>query len=484
MDASSRPDDAGRAWLGLLLAPTLAALLLLVPADPGFTPLMRMTAALAAVMACLWLSEAVPLAATALLPLLALPAMGLAKAEAVAAAYAGDLAFLFVGGFVLANGLEAWGLHHRLADGVLAVAGRSPRAIVGALMAATAFVSLWISNTAAALLMMPVALAVGRAAGPEAARFRGALALGVALAASIGGMGTPIGSTPNLLVVNTARRLYGLEVDFGRWMAFGVPLVALFTLVAWAIVVGGKRPLGPARIEPPPRERAPLARGEVQVAAVFACTVLAWVFREPKALGPLHVGLTPLLPWLTDGGIAVAGALALFLLPCGLRPLRFPLDWARGGKLPWDVVLLLGGGLALADGLRASGLDGWLVGRFAGLTALPLWAIVLLLGAAVVALSEVASNTATAALCMPIAGALAERLDAPPLMIMLPVALAASLGYMMPAATPPNALAIGTGEVSPRRLAMVGFWLNLVGLGLVMAACFGVAFPLLGLAKR
>lgn len=446
---------------------------------PGMTGEMRAVAALAAVMAALWVSEAVPLAATALLPLVALPALGIAAPAEVAAAYASDLAFLFIGGFVLANGLEAWGLHHRLASAVLALAGRSQRAVAAGLMAATAFVSLWISNTAAALLMTPVALAVGGRAGPEGGRFRTALVLGVALAASIGGMGTPIGSTPNLLLASTARRLYGLELDFGRWMAMGVPLVALFTAAAWALLCWR---LGRARLATAPEPApAPWRFGEVYVAGAFGLTILAWIFREPKAILGARVGLAPLAPWLSDGLIAIGGALALFLVPVSLRPLRFALDWERGGKLPWDIVLLLGGGLALAEGLRQSGLDAFLVQGLAGLDAWPRWALLLLACAAVVALSEVASNTATAALALPMAGALAERLGASPLAFMLPLTLAASLGYMLPAATPPNAIAIATGHVSPAALARAGFWLNLVGLALVLGACYALGFPVFGL---
>ena len=481
---SETPTDR-RKWAGLLLVPPAAGWLLLGPMPAGMSGDMRAAAALTAVMALLWISEAVPLAATALLPLVALPLAGIATPAQAAGAFANDLVFLFLGGFVLANGIERWGVHRRLALAVQAGVGGSHAALVGGMMAATAFVSLWISNTAAALLMMPVALAVAGRAGPEAAGLRAAMALGVAFAASIGGMGTPIGSTPNLLLVNTLAQVHGVQVGFGWWMLWGIPLVVAFTAIAWGLLVYVLHPMRgaclPGSAEETAAERAvlgPWRFPEVLVTGVFGLAVAGWVLREPRAYGGVTFGLAHWVPGLTDGMIAIAAALALFLVPVSFRPLAFALDWERGGRIPWDVILLFGGGLSLAEGIKRTGFDAYLVQALGGLGGLPAWAVVLAMMAVCVALSEVASNTAAAALLLPLAGALAVAMGLAPLDLMLPATLAASLGLMLPAATPPNALAIGTGHVSPTQLAKAGGILNLVGMALIMAACYGLAFPL------
>lgn len=464
---------------GLLAVPPVAAWLLFAPMPAAMTLEMRAVAALAAVMAILWVSEAIPLAATALLPLVVLPVAGVATAAQAAGAFANDLVFLFLGGFVLANGVERSGIHRRLALAVRRLVGASQAALVGGMMAATAFVSLWISNTAAALLMMPVALAVAGPGGPAAAPFRTAMAIGVALAASIGGMGTPIGSTPNLLFVTTMAEVHHVRTSFAWWLAWGLPLVVVLTTAAWAMLVGVFHPLrgarAPGSAEELAAEQATLGAwsGEERlVALTFGAAIVAWIAREPV--------LSAWLPGLTDGTIAIAAALVLFALPLAWRPLRFTLDWESGGKLPWDVILLLGGGLSLAEGIARTGLDRVLVGGMGGAADLPAWALALGLMAAGLILSEVASNTAAAALLLPIAAALAAARGLDPLTLMLPVTLAASLGYMLPAATPPNALALGTGHVRPADLARVGAVMDLIGLVAILAACYALAFPLLG----
>ena len=474
-----------RRWAGLLLVPPVVLWLLFGPLPAAMTGDMRAVAALTATMALLWVSEAVPLAATALLPLVALPLAGIATPAEAASAFSNDLVFLFLGGFVLANGIERWGVHRRLALGVQGVVGSSQAALVGGMMAATAFVSLWISNTAAALLMMPVALSVARRAGPAAAAFCTAMALGVSLAASIGGLGTPIGSTPNLLLVNTLAQLYGVQVSFGWWMAWGLPLVVSATLAAWWLLTGVLYPIRGARLpgtaEEEAAERAALGAWrfpELLVTGTFGVAIAAWVLREPRAYGGHTFGLATWVPGLTDGMIAIAAALVLFLVPVALRPLRFALDWETGGRIPWDVILLFGGGLSLAEGIKKTGFDAVLVQALGGLGGWPAIAVMAAVMLVCLAMSEVASNTAAAALLMPIAGALAIGLGHDPLFLMLPATLAASLGFMLPAATPPNALAIGTGHVSPGQMAQAGLIMNLVCVALAMIACYALAFPL------
>ena len=471
---SDEPNPDLRRHVGLLAVPPVVAWLLLGPLPGALTGEMRAVAALAAAMAILWVSEALPLAATALLPLVVLPAAGVATASQAAGAFANDLVFLFLGGFVLANGVERAGVHRRLALAVRRLVGTSQPALVGGMMAATAFVSLWISNTAAALLMMPVALAVAGPGGPAAAPFRAAMAIGVALAASIGGMGTPIGSTPNLLLVSTMAEVHHVRLGFGWWLAWGLPLVGVLTAAAWALLVGVFHPLRGERVTEPEPAAAPgpWSPDERLVVLAFGGAIAAWIAREPL--------LGAWLPGLTDGMIAIAAALVLFAVPLAWRPLRFALDWETGGKLPWDVILLLGGGLSLAEGIARTGLDRVLVQGLGGAADLPAWALALGLMVAGLLLSEVASNTAAAALLLPIAGALAAARGLDPLALMLPVTMAASLGFVLPAATPPNALALGTGHVRPGELARVGAAMDLLGLAAILAACYGLAFPLLG----
>jgi sodium-dependent dicarboxylate transporter 2/3/5 len=483
-----------RQLVGLILAPLAFAWFALGWAPPGTTPPMRWAMALTAAMAVLWICETIPLAATALLPLVVLPLTGVATAAQAGAPYAADLVFVFIGGFVLANGVQHSGLHYRVALRIVRFTGTRRGAVVAALMALTAFVSLWISNTAAAVLMMPVGLAVWRALCPRGDEpdFAGATVLGIAAAASIGGMGTPFGSTPNLIFTAMAPELYGVRVTFAAWATLGVPLVVAFTAVAWwlltrfiyplhqnarrdarddderAAVVAAQRRLGRVRLV------------EVCSGVVFCATALGWVSRGPWLIGGEPYGLSVWFPRLTDGTIAVAGAVAMFLVPVSLRPWRFALDWDAGGRMPWNVILLIGGGLSLAEGIQRSGFDRMMIDATAHLAGLPSWVALVALCALTVVLSEIASNTATAALLLPIAGAMAAGLGQHPLYLMLPIALAASLGLMLPAATPPNALAIASGHVSVTKMAFAGLLLNLIGLALIVGGCYVLGFRAFG----
>lgn len=477
-----------RHWLGLALAPPVYAWFQWGWAPAGATADMRSVAALTGVMAVLWIFESVPLAATALLPLVLLPLWGVATPAQAASSYANDLIFLFIGGFILANGIEHWGLHRRLARRILALVGSRQRRLVGAIMAVTAFISLWISNTAAALLMMPVALGLLRvSAGPADARFGASLVLGVSAAATIGGMGTPIGSTPNILFVSNVRQLYAVGVTFPQWMAVGIPLVILFTGFAWWLFVFMLFPVGTTSVEggtdevvSGPGESERWRSGEVWVAVVFVAAAIGWIFREPISIGGVSFGLSRLWPGISDGTIAIAAALALFCVPVSLRPGRFAVSWEVGGRIPWGIILLFGGGLALADAIKRSGLDALMVHHLAAPGRMPGWAALALICAGAVLLSEIASNTATAALLLPLVGPLATGLGEHALFLMLPVALATSLGLMLPVATPPNALALGTGHVTVRQMMLAGLILNVVGLILIIALSYLLGFPMLG----
>jgi sodium-dependent dicarboxylate transporter 2/3/5 len=431
-------------------------------------------------MAVWWLTAVVPLAATALLPAAVLPLAGVAPFDDVARRYADPIVFLFLGGFFLAAASERWGLHRRLAFGVITLVGAESGRVVLAVMVATAFLSMWISNTATAALMLPLTVAMvdlaRREAPAQAVSFAPALVLGMAYAASIGGIATLIGTPPTAIFAGAARTVSGRPVGFAEWLAIGLPVAILLLAACWLLLVRGVfRVRGPlsglgALIA---QERARLggwSPGERLTFAVLVTTALAWVLREPKVIGGVRVpGLGDAVPGLSDAGIAVLAALALFVLPASRTAREFVLDWESAARIPWDVLLLFGGGLALAGAFEDSGLTAWLAGH---LGALRDWPPVVAIGVVTlffVLLSELTSNTATAAMAMPVVAALAPALHLHPIPLMAAAALGSAMGFMLPVGTPPNALAFGSGAVSAAEMRRAGFWLDLLGVVVVTA---------------
>ena len=474
--------DLLRRWGGFVAGPLAAALVLVlgpVMSDPA-----QRVAALATWMAVWWLTAAVPLAATALLPLLLLPLAGVGKIDQVAATYADPIIFLFLGGFFMAAASERWGLHRRLALAVISAVGTEAPRVILAVMLATGFVSMWISNSATAAMMLPITVALmelARREAPErAATFGTALVLGMAYSASIGGVATLIGTPPTAIFAAAAANLAGRPVGFAEWMAVGLPIAALMLAACWFLLVRVLFPLRGALggVEQlVTRERASLGEwsaGPIVTVAVLALAATAWVFREPKRLGVLTIpGLADLIPAISDAGIAVGAALVLFIAPVSFTQRRFALDWEAAVRIPWDVLVLFGGGLALAAAFDKSGLSAWLAGRLAGLHGA---APVLIVGAVTlffVLLTELTSNTATAAMAMPLVAALAPVLGADPVRLMAAAALGSSLGFMLPVGTPPNALVYGTGAVTVGQMAKAGVWLDLIGV-LVITAVISV----------
>jgi sodium-dependent dicarboxylate transporter 2/3/5 len=491
-----RADIAG---LGLLLGPALAlAVWLLLPvAEPAvqsatggtelsaaLTPAGRATAAVAAWMAVWWLTEAVPLAATALLPVVLFPLLGIANMGAATAPYANPLIFLFLGGFLLGLAVQRFGLHRRIALWTLLRVGTSPRALVGGFMLASALLSMWISNTATAIVMLPIGVSVLRllaeqgGAGDGGAvpmrAFGTALVLGIAYACSIGGIGTLVGTPPNLVLAAFVREHYAMDLGMVRWLGIGLPLVVVLLPLTWLYLTRVAFPLPRASF---PCGRAVLADeiarlgsmspGERVTAAVFALTAAGWLLR------PQLAGWTG-IEGLTDAGIAMLGALLLFVLPAGPRPaLGKPrpraLDWETARAVPWEILILFGGGLSLASAIAANGVDGYLAGGFQGLAGLPDWVLVLAVAAVVVLLTEITSNTAVTTTLMPVLAATAAATGAPPGMLLTAAALAASCAFMLPVATPPNAIVFASGQVSIAQMARAGLALNLLAVLVVTA---------------
>ena len=485
---TGRPSARGsrRATLLLLAGPLAYLLLLLVAPDTLSSPA-RQTLAVGGWMAVWWLGEVVPLAATSLLPLALFPLLGVASAREAAAPYANELVFLFLAGFLLAAALERWQAHARIAYAIVARIGLSGRRVVLGVMVATAVISMWISNTATAAMMFPIALAVGALFGDDrgARETRTALMLGVAFAASIGGMATLLGTPPNLIFAGAAREIAGRTVSFVDFLLVGLPVAAVLLPTAWALlvfVVFRARPVlaadAAAVLDARRRALGRMPGGERLTLLVFGLTALAWVMREPKALGAVTIpGLTDLAPGLTDASVGIAGAVLLFVLRGTTRDgARRPLlRWDEAKLISWEALLLFGGGLSLAAAMESTGLAEWLGGRMTGLAGLPTPVVYLGLAALVLVLSEIGSNTAVASMAMPVAAALAPAVGLPPTHLMLVAALAASAGFALPIATPPNTIVFASGQVTVRDMARAGVLLDLVSIGLVALAVWLLA---------
>ena len=433
-------------------------------------------------MAIWWIGEPVPLGATSLLPLVLFPLLGVASAREAATPYANELVFLFLAGFLIAAALERWNAHSRLAYAIVLGVGGGGRRVVFGVMLATGFISMWISNTATAAMMYPIALAVGAlfGSGRAADEGRTALMLGVAYSASIGGIGTLIGTPPNLIFAGVAKELTGTDVGFARYMLIGVPIVVVLLPLCWLLLVvvlfRRKVDLGAEARRTLVERRSrlgPLHGGEARTIAVFLLTVAGWLLRERKEMGAFTVpGLADIAPGLSDASVGLAGALLLFVVPDGSpRPSGRPLlTWREAKEIPWEVLLLFGGGLSLAAAIESSGLARWLGSHMGGLSGQPPVVVYAGLAALVLLLSELASNTAVAAMAMPIAASLAPAVGQPPLALMLVGALAASSGFALPVATPPNAIVFGSGQVSARQMARAGILLDLIAIAVVVAA--------------
>jgi sodium-dependent dicarboxylate transporter 2/3/5 len=470
-------ETSGLSWYrvaGLLGGPLLAGGMLLAPAPDGLSADGWSIAAVGVLMAVWWTTEAVPLAATALLPLLLFPVLGLRDLAATAPAYANPLIFLFLGGFLLARGMQVWGVDRRLAVAVLRRSGSDPRLIIAAVMTVTAFLSMWASNTATAMVMLPIGQSIV-AASDRAARgacrdFAPALMLAIAYAATIGGMGTLIGTPPNALFAAFMETRYGVEIGFARWLLVGVPLLLVLLPVAWLVLTrlafripAGGSERGFAGIDVADAEvDAVVRRGGQIVAAAMGLAALGWLSR------PLLERWFPDL-LLSDAGIAMACALMLFVLPVDPARGRFALSWREAAAIRWDVLILFGGGLALAAAIGDSDLADWLGGRFAALDTLPLIVLLAVIGAIVVLVGELASNTAMAAVFLPVAGATAVAMGEPALSLALPLALFATLGFMLPVATPPNAIVFGSEQVGAGQMLRAGAILDVAGIVVVIA---------------
>jgi sodium-dependent dicarboxylate transporter 2/3/5 len=473
---------AGRV-AGVVLGLGLALGLLAVGAPDGLSREAWITLCVLSLMLVWWFTEAAPIAATALIPLVAFPLLGVTSATDAAAPYADPIVFLFIGGFMIAAAIERWNLHARIALQVASRVGADPAALIGGFILAAGLISMWISNTATALMLTPIALGVIKAMadrGFDDPNFNAALVLGVAYAASIGGMGTPVGSPTNLIAMGFLDER-GIELSFGQWMVLGVPMVALLLPALWFLVTRGlKRAAsenaarGRQVLNAALAELGPMRAAERRVLAVFIVVAVAWMLRELLIM-------LPGLERLSDMGIALAGALVLFLLPSGKNGSEARLlDWRTAERIPWGIVILFGGGLSVAAAMQSTGLSDWLGGALQALRGLHLLLILGVLLFVTLIVTELMSNVATLTAMLPIVAILAAALGINPLLLVFPVSIAASLGFMLPIATAPNAIAYATGYAELRRMLRLGLALNLIGVAVILIVNATLARLVLG----
>jgi sodium-dependent dicarboxylate transporter 2/3/5 len=458
----------------------------LVEPPVGMSAAAFKTAGLAFWMASWWVSEVVPIPATALLPLVISPIVDIAAIKSVAAPYAHPLIFLFLGGFLISIAMERWGLHKRIALRTMLYAGKKPSLQILAMMLVTAFLSMWMSNTATAVMMLPIALSIThlvKSSDPSNEGFGKALLLSIAYGASIGGIATLIGTPPNALMAAYLSDSYQIEIGFAQWMIVGVPLALGMLIISWiwltkftykvdANVQANKRIDTKAVFSSQLKDLGLMQRAEKGVLFVFMFAAICWIFR------PLLGDVTGLK--ISDTGIAIAAALLLFVLPANKGSDERRLDWESAAKVPWGVLLLFGGGLTLASQIKSSGLADYIANMIEGASAIPLVMSILVVVALITFLTEITSNTATAAGFLPLLGPVAESITGSPLVWVIPAAIACSCAFMMPVATPPNAIVFGSGEIKMKDMIRAGFVLNIVAIVLITLVTMTIAAQVFG----
>ncbi len=473
-----------RSGLGLALGVAAFGLIVGAPTPEGMSVEAQRMAATVALMACWWIGESLPLGVTALVPLVAFPMLGIMPSKAVAPNYTNHFVFLLLGGFFIAISMQRWGLHRRIALWIIRLVGTSARQLVLGFMLATAFLSMWISNSATTMMMMPIGLGLvlkteelhGHKPGHSAARFGTCLMLGIAYAANIGGVATLVGTFPNLVFAGMLAEHYPMapEITFVDWLKVGLPFAVIFIPIMWLYLVGFAAPVkgrlvddADAMIREEIHKLGPMGRGEATVLAVFVSTALLWIFRSDIDLGAFAIpgwsNLLGLESYVNDATVAMAMGILCFLLPVDRQRGTRLLDWEHGKTAPWGILLLFGGGFAIAAGFTASGLTEWVGHQLAALQGVPIIVVMLAIALTMTFLTEMTSNTATTTMMLPILAATAQALGANPLALMLPATISASCAFMLPIGTPPNAIVFASGKVSLLQMAKAGLWLNFMG---------------------
>ena len=466
--------------VGLLLGPLLFFLTLFFFTPEGLSTEARAVLAVTLWVATWWITEAIPIPVTSLLPIFLLPVTGALDSATVTASYGNDIIFLFLGGFFIATAMEKWNLHKRMALAIIAFIGTSTQRILLGFMTATAFLSMWVSNTAAVMMMIPMGLAItaqvasalkGRPEEKELPKFEKALIFGIGYAGTIGGLGTLIGTPPNIILAAQVKELFDVEISFAGWMLIAVPIVIILLISTWLYL--GKfafkmsikgLPGGKEVIQQERKALGKMIFEEKVVSGVFIFAAFMWITREFIWMG--------IMPDLKDGMIAVLATALLFAIPTSRKYGSRILDWNDSKEIPWGILLLFGGGLAIAAGFRQTGLSEWIGTQLTVLEGFHILIIITLSTLLVLVLTEITSNTATATMILPVLAALALALHIHPFALMVPAAMAANCAFMLPVGTPPNAIIFGTGKIRIIEMVRVGFFVNLFALLLIVLAIY------------
>ena len=492
--------------VGMITGPLVLLIMLLVPVPEGLNEPAWHTAAVTVLMAIWWITEAVPISVTALLPIVLFPLLGVQGIAASTTPYANPLIFLFLGGFILAIAMEKWELHKRIALVIVSKVGVAPKAIIFGFIIAAAFLSMWVSNTATAIMMLPIAVSIlalmdrgmkehgdDLTSSGQKTNFEIALILSIAYACNIGGMGTLIGTPPNALLAAFMLENYGVEIGFFQWMKVGVPLLLvslpllyfMLTRVIYPIKIQ-EIPGGKSLIANELKQLGPMTQQEIKVGILFVSAALLWIFRPV---------LTGILPGLSDAGIAVGISIALFLVPAGRRDeidqtlseelqggsFEGLLEWKDANRLPWGILLLFGGGLSMASAISSTGLASWIGNGIGGLQNWPILLLLVIVVALMVFLTEMTSNTASTATFLPILASIAIGLGENPLLFAVPTVLAASCAFMLPVATPPNAIVYGSGRITIPEMSRAGLLLNLLFIALISVGAMTIFGSIFGI---
>jgi len=466
--------------IGMLAGLVVFAIIVLMPTPDGMPVEAKYTAAVATLMAIWWMTEAVPIPVTSLLPIFLFPLFGVTPGTQVTLSYANNLIYLYMGGFLIAVAMEKWNLHRRIALHTIRIIGITPDRIVLGFMIATGFLSMWVSNTAAAMMMVTIAMAVVTQVSNEVNadensnvdtrpghfRFGAALMLGIAYSASIGGVATLVGTPTNAVFAGVVQSTYGISINFLEWMKIGFPLAVVTLFMTWWYLVKvafpseiSQLPGGKETIRNEIKLLGRMGKEEKIVFAVFGTVALLWILRGFIKIEALRM--------VEDSTIAIAGALLLFLIPSNFRKREFVLDWESAVKIPWDILLLFGGGFALATAFADSGLTNYLAIKLTVLEGTSIFLIIPIVVMLVIFLTELTSNTATNSIMLPIMGALAQAMQIHPYGLMIATTLTASYAFMLPVATPPNAIVFGTRYVTIKQMIKAGFWLNILSIVLI-----------------
>jgi len=452
------------------------------PSPEGLSSNAWLVASIVVLMAIWWATEAIPVPVTALLPLALFPLLGVTSFKEAALPYANPNIYLFLGGFMLALAIERSGLHKRMALHMIIAAGSSGPKLIGGFMTVAALISMFVMNTSTTLMLLPIGLAVCSVVAntipgltdKEKKFFDTSLMLGIAYAATIGGMSTLVGTAPNIVFSAFMQETYGIEISMIQWMTLGVPLAIVMLYSAWLILTKYVFPTSfitsdetKLYLRKMLTDQGPLSMDEKKISIIFGLTALAWMFRTILDNYEMFSGLT-------DAGIAIISAILLFMIPSSLNKGEL-LDWSQSDKLPWGLLILFGGGLSIAAQINSSGLGIWIGEGLSVLSTVPPIFLILAVATLIIFLTEVTSNVATTSTFLPVFGAVAIGIGVLPVSLTVPVCLAASCAFMLPVATPPNAIVYGSGKFTIATMMKAGFALNIIGIFVVTLFAYFLA---------